>query len=71
MLTSAMIKTNRNVFLGAHVTQVVKNAAITEARKRNISLSSLVSKALITYLRKVGYHLKDDDLPLPAGKKKE
>jgi len=40
------VRSNRNVYLGAHVTRAVKRALVAVARNRKVSVSALVSSVL-------------------------
>ncbi len=55
-----MITSDRNVFLGAHVTKHVKEALKKEARDKGLSMSLLVSITLSKMLRKRGYDIRED-----------
>lgn len=53
-----MITTDRNEFLGAHVTPAVKDALKEEAKKEDLSVSMLVFKLLKLSLRAKGYNVE-------------
>jgi predicted HicB family RNase H-like nuclease len=50
-----MITTNRNQFIGAHVTESVKNALRIEAKRQKISMSEFISAAVTLTLLKYGH----------------
>ncbi len=54
-----MIASSRYLFVGAHVTEPVKEALRAEAGKRSISVSLLIFKLLVAGLKKLGYGLED------------
>ena len=45
-----MITTNRNIFIGAHLTQEQKDIFRKEAERRNCSMSALVSQIVQRWL---------------------
>lgn len=67
-----MIISNRDVFLGAHVTPQVKAAIRREAFRRGVSMSEFVYQILEEKLHlvpeedsSVSRYLKEEDVPLP------
>lgn len=57
-----MITTDRNIFIGAHVTETVRQQLEEAAKKAGISMSIFTFEALKDRLRKEGY---DPEIPLP------
>ncbi len=53
-----MIISDRRVFVGAHVTETVKEALREEAKKRQVSMSLLVSLSIIEGLERRGHRLE-------------
>lgn len=51
-----MITTDRDVYLAAHVTQIVKDQLKEEAKKKDLSVSMLIFEISKEYLRSVGYN---------------
>ena len=54
-----MITTDRNKFLGGHVTESVKDAMRVEAQRRLISMSELQYLFLVEKLGQLGYQLPE------------
>jgi hypothetical protein len=52
---------DRDVFLGCHVTEDVKESLQEEAIKRGISMSSLVSRVLSKTLKELGYDVEYEE----------
>jgi hypothetical protein len=55
-----MITSDRRVFVGAHVTEAVKDALREEAKKRQVSMSLLVSLSIIEGLERRGHKLENE-----------
>lgn len=51
-----MITTERDKFVGSHMTQVVKDQLKEEAKKKEISVSQLIFNISKDYLRVAGYN---------------
>lgn len=52
-----MITTDRNQYLGAHVTPTVRQGLRDEANKRGISVSALVFQLLFERLKELGHNV--------------
>ena len=50
-----MITTDRNVFVGAHVTKAIKDALKEEARRSQVSMSLLMYLLIVEGLERRGY----------------
>lgn len=62
-----MITSERDIFVGAHVTIDVKVALRIEARRRNITMSRLVYDLLAKCLRESGHQIKTRHSPKVSG----
>jgi hypothetical protein len=54
-----MITTERNTFIGAHLTPEVKEAMREEARRQQISMSKLLYRFSVEKLKSLGYTIKE------------
>ena len=67
-----MIKTDRNQFVGVHVTKTVKRALVEESKRRKVSRSQFAAEAIEEKLKGCGCDLStsepvsgEEELPLP------
>jgi hypothetical protein len=62
MTKMTITKTDRNVFIGCHVTEAAKAATKAEAKKQHVSMSQWVSIAILEKLERAEVRIEDYDV---------